>query len=93
MLVNNAGVYPFKKFLEVNEDFLRWVLSVNTLSVFWMCQRMIRAMEGEGGVMVNVGSIEALLPFKEDLAHYTMSKAGVIALTRPWPGTTARGSG
>ena len=33
-------------------------------------------------MIVNVGSIEALLPFKEDLAHYTMSKAGVIALTR-----------
>jgi len=82
VLVNNAGVYPFKKFLEVDEDFLRWVLSVNTLSVFWMCQRMIRAREREGGAIVNVGSIEALLPFKEDLAHYTMSKASVIALTR-----------
>ncbi|TRO49128.1 SDR family oxidoreductase, partial [Candidatus Bathyarchaeota archaeon] len=27
-------------------------------------------------------SIEALLPFMEDLVHYSVSKAGVIALTR-----------
>jgi len=36
----------------------------------------------KGGVIVNIASIEALLPFKEGLAHYTTSKAGVIALTR-----------
>lgn len=33
-------------------------------------------------MIINVGSIEAILPFKEDLAHYSVSKAGVIALTR-----------
>jgi 3-oxoacyl-[acyl-carrier protein] reductase len=29
-----------------------------------------------------MGSIEALLPFKDELTHYTSSKGGVIALTR-----------
>ena len=29
-----------------------------------------------------MGSIEAVLPFKDDLAHYSVSKTGVIALTR-----------
>ncbi len=82
ILVNNAGVYPFKEFTEVEEGFLDWVMRVNALSVFWMSQHMIRRREKRGGVIVNVGSIEAILPFKEDLAHYTMSKAAVIALTR-----------
>ncbi len=82
ILVNNAGIYPFKGFTEIEEGFLDWVMKVNALSVFWMSQHMIRRREKRGGVIVNVGSIEAILPFKEDLAHYTMSKAAVIALTR-----------
>ncbi len=82
ILVNNAGIYPFKEFLEVDESLLMRVLSVNTLAVFWMCQRMIERRKGKGGVIINVSSIEAILPFREDLSHYTLSKAGVIALTR-----------
>jgi 3-oxoacyl-[acyl-carrier protein] reductase len=35
-----------------------------------------------GGVIINVSSVEAILPFKGDLEHYTFSKAGIIALTR-----------
>ena len=36
----------------------------------------------EEGVIINIGSIEAILPFKEEWTHYNSSKAGVIALTR-----------
>ena len=43
---------------------------------------MIKGRAKKGGVIINVGSIEALLPFKEQMAHYSLSKAGVIALTR-----------
>jgi NAD(P)-dependent dehydrogenase (short-subunit alcohol dehydrogenase family) len=82
ILVNNAGIYPFRDFLEVNEDFLRRVMDINMNSVFWMCQNMIRARMREGGVIVNVGTIEAILPFKDEMAHYSASKAGVIAITR-----------
>jgi len=57
-------------------------MGINLHSVYWMCQHMIRRRLKLGGVIVNVGSIEAILPFKEDLAHYSVSKAGVIALTR-----------
>ncbi len=82
ILVNNAGVYPMKDFLEVEPAFLQKVTDVNLNSVVWMCQEMIRARGSRGGVIINVASIEALLPFKGDLAHYSMNKAGVIALTR-----------
>ncbi|HRA00966.1 MAG TPA: SDR family oxidoreductase, partial [Thermoflexales bacterium] len=82
ILVNNAGIYPFKKFLDADEAFSRNVMEINLFSVYWMCQRMIRQRGKRGGVIINVGSIEAILPFKEDLAHYSVSKAGVIALTR-----------
>lgn len=82
ILVNNAGIYPFKSFLEVDEGFLRKVISINLDAVFWMCQEMIRRRLDKGGVIVNVSSIEAILPIAKDLTHYTISKAGVIALTR-----------
>ena len=82
ILVNNAGIYPFKNFLEVDETFLEKVMKINFYAVFWMCQHMIRERMGKGGVIINIGSIEAILPFKEELTHYNSSKAGVIALTR-----------
>ncbi len=82
ILVNNAGIYPFKGFLDVDESFYKRVIETNLNSVYWMCQKMIRKRLKLGGVIVNVGSIEAIVAFKEDLAHYSVSKAGVIALTR-----------
>jgi NAD(P)-dependent dehydrogenase (short-subunit alcohol dehydrogenase family) len=81
-LVNNAGVYPMRDFQKIDADFLDKVMSVNLESVLWMCQQFIRRRSSKGGVIVNVSSIEALLPFKHDLVAYSVSKAGVIALTR-----------
>jgi NAD(P)-dependent dehydrogenase (short-subunit alcohol dehydrogenase family) len=82
ILVNNAGIYPFKDFTEVDEAFLNKVRAVNLDSVFWMCQHMVKRRAERGGTIINVGSIEAILPFKKELAHYCVSKSGVIALTR-----------
>jgi NAD(P)-dependent dehydrogenase (short-subunit alcohol dehydrogenase family) len=73
-LVNNAGIYPFKDFLEMDE-------AINLKSALWMCQRMIAARK-KGGVIINVGSIEAVMPFKKGMVHYDISKVGVIVLTR-----------
>jgi len=80
--VNNAGIYVFRDFLEVDEDLLERTLSVNLKAVFWMCQHMIKQRQGRGGVIINVGSIEAILPFARGLVHYDVSKIGVIGLTR-----------
>jgi len=82
ILVNNAGMYPFKNFLEVDDTFLRQVMDINLSSAFWMCHHMIRRRLKRGGVIINIGSIEAILPFATDLIPYNISKAGVIALTR-----------
>jgi NAD(P)-dependent dehydrogenase (short-subunit alcohol dehydrogenase family) len=82
ILVNNAGIYPSKPFLHVDEAFLKKVLDVNLNSVFWMCQHMIRSRLKKGGIIINTGSIEAVMPLKEDLSHYDISKAGVMALSR-----------
>jgi NAD(P)-dependent dehydrogenase (short-subunit alcohol dehydrogenase family) len=82
ILVNNAGIYPAKSFLDVDEAFLEKVMDVNLNSVFWMCQHMIRSRFKKGGVIINMGSIEAVMPLKEELSHYNISKAGVMVLSR-----------
>ncbi|WP_211259696.1 SDR family NAD(P)-dependent oxidoreductase [Thermococcus celericrescens] len=82
ILVNNAGVYWFKDFTEVDEGFYEKVMAINLDSVFWMCQHFVRARKDKGGVIINVSSIEAFLPFAKGLAHYDAAKLGVVALTR-----------
>ena len=82
ILVNNAAIYPNRSFLKVDEAFLKKVLDVDLNAVFWMCQHMIRFRLKKGGTIINMGSIEAVMPLKEDLAHYDLSKAGVMALSR-----------
>jgi len=82
ILVNNAGIYPFKDFLAVDAAFLEKVMDINLNSAFWMCHHMISKRGKRGGVIINIGSIEAILPFKRDLVPYSISKSGVIALTR-----------
>ena len=82
ILVNNAGVYEFVDLLEVDEEVLERSLSVNLKSVFYMCQSMIRSRGSKGGVIINIGSIESILPFARNLVHYDISKMGIIALTR-----------
>jgi len=82
ILVNNAGIYPFKNFLEVDDAFLKKVMDINLNSAFWMCHQMIRRRLKRGGVIINIGSIEAILPFEDNLVPYDISKTGVIALTR-----------
>jgi 3-oxoacyl-[acyl-carrier protein] reductase len=82
ILVNNAGIYPFMDFLAVDDAFFCKVTDINLKSTVLMCQHMIRSRLKRGGVIINIGSIEAITPFAEGMACYSISKAGVIALTR-----------
>ena len=82
ILVNNAGIYPTRPFLDVDKAFYERVMDVNLNSVFWMCQHMIRSRLRKGGVVINVGSMEAIMPLKEGLSHYDISKAGIMVLSR-----------
>jgi len=82
IIVNNAGIYPFEDFLQLSAEDLEKTLAINLKSIIWMCQEFVKRRKKKGGVIINVSSIEAILPFKEDLIPYSVSKSGVIALTR-----------
>jgi NAD(P)-dependent dehydrogenase (short-subunit alcohol dehydrogenase family) len=84
ILVNNAGIFPFCNFLDTDEALVEKVMGVNLYAVYWLCQHFVRCrlQQGGGGTIVNISSVEAMLSFKENMAHYTIGKAGVVALTR-----------
>jgi 2-deoxy-D-gluconate 3-dehydrogenase len=83
ILVNNAGIYPISPILDIGEEKWDSVFDINLKSVLFHSQigakEMIRA--GHGGKIINMASMEGLHP-REDMAHYTTSKAGVIMLTK-----------
>ena len=81
-LINNAGSYPMRDFEEMDCRFLDKTLQVNLESALWMAQGFIAGRKRNGGVIINVSSVEALIPLRDDLIPYGVAKAGVLALTR-----------
>lgn len=57
-------------------------MAVNLDADYWMTQGFLATYEGRSGALVNVGSIEAFLPYAPGLAHYDAAKLGVVALAR-----------
>jgi NAD(P)-dependent dehydrogenase (short-subunit alcohol dehydrogenase family) len=84
ILVNNAGMFPFKDFLAIEEGFLKKIFGVNLNAYLWMCQHLIKRREAKGGVIINIASVGAILTTTPLplLVHYDASKAAVISMTR-----------
>jgi 3-oxoacyl-[acyl-carrier protein] reductase len=83
ILVNNAGIAVFARFLEHSEQAWDQTLNVNLKSMFLLSQRVARQMvaKGGGGAIVNMASTNGLLG-ERDLVAYNASKGGVILLTK-----------
>jgi 3-oxoacyl-[acyl-carrier protein] reductase len=87
VIVNNAGVYLRRPFLELSEADWTEMMSINVTGVFLFCQAAARAMiqtgsaDRGGGRIVNIASVAGLLAETES-APYNASKAAVISLTR-----------
>jgi 2-hydroxycyclohexanecarboxyl-CoA dehydrogenase len=82
ILVNNAGIAPFKKFREITREDLLAVLTVNVVGTFECTQAVLPDMVEAGwGRVVNIASSSAQTgsPLQ---THYSASKGAVIALTR-----------
>ena len=83
VLVNNAGIFPRSPALDLDEVEWDRVLAVNLKGTFLCAQGAARLMraQGRGGRIVNVTSGAAFVPSLQS-AHYSASKAGIVALTR-----------
>jgi len=82
ILVNNAGIVKFANFEEVTEEDWDQILDVNLKGQFLCAKEAVRLM-GPGGKIINIASIASGgvgIGFRQ-IAHYTASKGGVVALT------------
>ncbi|MBI2889308.1 MAG: SDR family oxidoreductase [Nitrospirae bacterium] len=81
VLVNNAGIFDERPFLEIEEEGFRRVLETNLLGAVRCCRVFGRDMVERGsGKIVNIASISAWRGAPR-AAHYAASKAGLVALT------------
>ncbi|MBW7884680.1 MAG: glucose 1-dehydrogenase [Caldilineaceae bacterium] len=88
ILINNAGMpSDGLALLDEPEDAWRRMLDTNLSSMFYLGKRVARHMldRGEGGVIINMASINALVISNIAPRHnvpYCVAKAGVAQLTR-----------
>jgi 3-oxoacyl-[acyl-carrier protein] reductase len=83
VLVNNAGVTPVSDFFEITTEEWDEVLAVNLRSAFVGCQLAGRHMRERGwGRIVNLASIAGQIGSRIAGAHYSVSKGGIVTLTK-----------
>ncbi len=80
VLVNNAGIFPFKPFLEITEEDWDKVLDINLKGLFFLSQEVVKVMP-ENSKIVDVSSIASVVGFA-GLTHYCASKGGLNSLIR-----------
>lgn len=82
ILVNNAAISPFKKFMDIDEAAWDRTMAINVKGPFLCCQAVIPDMLAVGwGRIINISSSSAQTGAKS-MAHYVASKGGVIGLTK-----------
>ena len=83
VVFNNAGIAQVRPFLAITEDDWRTVMDVNGLGVLIGMQEAITRLraQGTGGAIINTASIAGKQGY-EPLAHYSVSKFAVVALTQ-----------
>lgn len=82
ILVNDAGICPFKDFLDISEELWDRVLSINLKGVFLCSQAVAKVMVEQNihGRIINISSISSMVGGAQQ-AHYCASKAGINALS------------
>jgi NAD(P)-dependent dehydrogenase (short-subunit alcohol dehydrogenase family) len=82
VLVNNAGLDGFDRFLQITEEVWNRILSVNLTGTFLCCQAVVPHMiEAGWGRIVNISSSAGQVG-QPMMTHYVASKAGVIGFTK-----------
>jgi NAD(P)-dependent dehydrogenase (short-subunit alcohol dehydrogenase family) len=81
VLVNNAGGSPHVAAAEASPRFVASVVALNLLAPFYCAQAANAVLQqGDGGSIVNVGSVSGLRP-SPGTAAYGAAKAGLVNLT------------
>lgn len=82
ILVNNAGITGFTPFLDLAEEAIDRMLSVNVKGPFLCCQEVVPDMLEVGwGRIVNISSSSAQTG-AATMTHYSASKGAVVTFTK-----------
>ena len=82
VLINNAGISQIKEFTQITDEDWNNMLNVNLNSAFYMSQEVCKNMiHNKKGCIINISSIWGLTGASCEV-HYSVSKAGVDALTK-----------
>ncbi len=93
ILINNAGINPFKSLSELTLQDFQQSLNVNLISAFLMTQAALPAMmEKNFGRVINISSVAAQLGGVSG-PHYAAAKAGMIGLTHSYAAILAKFGG
>ncbi len=85
-LVNNAGINGNATTVaDMTTAELRRMMDVNVIGAFFTVREAVRRMStargGQGGAIVNIGSVAATLGGPGERVHYAASKGAVISMT------------
>lgn len=82
ILVNAAGETARKPTVDVSEDEWAKIMDTNLTGMLRACQSFYSPLKESGrGRIINIASLSSFVSFHE-VAAYSVSKAGVLALTR-----------
>lgn len=82
ILVNNAAIRPTKRFEDITLEDWERVNNVNVRSAFQMAQLIVPDMQSAGrGSIIHIGG-QVGFEGRQQKAHTTVSKAGLLGLTR-----------
>ena len=82
VLINNAGISQEKMFTDITDSDWNNMLQVNLTSAFYTIQETLPNMiHNKSGCIINISSIWGLVGASCEV-HYSVSKAGIDALTK-----------
>jgi 2-hydroxycyclohexanecarboxyl-CoA dehydrogenase len=82
ILVNNAGIVGFERFLSISEELWDRMMRVNVKGPFLCTKELVPDMLAAGwGRIINISSSSAQTGAKS-MSHYVASKGGLIGLTK-----------
>jgi 3-oxoacyl-[acyl-carrier protein] reductase len=83
ILVNCAGIGPYRALGAMDTAFIRAILDANILGTVLMTQAVLPHLPSPGGSIINFASALAFRPIPTS-SVYSASKAAVVALTHAW---------
>lgn len=82
IMVNNAGIFRQKEFVEVTEEEYEQMMDINVKGVFFGAQAAAKKMldEGDGGTIINMSSVAGIIG-QATFSVYHTTKGAVRLLT------------